>query len=105
MSGYVNVIPAFVCFELLALEARSFCNFWKFTSCNLIAFISSLIDFGVFNVLIKGQNMIYVDAVDFGEWHPAEVISFFWRSVYEDTTMHLDYFVGASILTCNVYLY
>ena len=27
-------------------------------------------------------NMIHVDALDFSEWHPEEVISFFWRSVY-----------------------
>ena len=26
-------------------------------------------------------NMIYVDALDFNEWHSEEVISFFWRSV------------------------
>ena len=26
--------------------------------------------------------MINVDAVDFSERHPEEVISFFWRSVY-----------------------
>ena len=27
--------------------------------------------------------MIHVDALDFSEWHSEEVISFFWRSVYD----------------------
>ena len=27
-------------------------------------------------------NMIHVDALDFSGWHSKEVISFFWRSVY-----------------------
>ena len=99
MVGYVNAIPAFVCFELPAGEASRVCDFWKFTSCDFIAFISSLIEvnFGVFlmfllriNIPILCQNMIHIDALEFGEWHPEEVISFFWRSVYEDTIMHSD---------------
>ena len=43
MAGYVNAVPAFVCFELPARGASSFCDFWKSTSCNFIAFISSMI--------------------------------------------------------------
>ena len=39
-------------------------------------------------------NMIHVDALDFSEWHPEEVISFFWRSVYYN-----NYF---SLFTCCV---
>ena len=27
--------------------------------------------------------MTHVDALDFSEWHSEEVISFFWRSVYD----------------------
>ena len=42
--GYVNAVPAFVCFELPAREASSFCDFWKLTSSDFIAFISSLIE-------------------------------------------------------------
>ena len=37
--GYVNAVPAFVCFELPAWEASN-CDFWKLTSCDFIAFIS-----------------------------------------------------------------
>ena len=44
MAGYVNTIRAIVCFELPAREASSFCDFWKLTSCDFIAFISSLIE-------------------------------------------------------------
>ena len=29
MAGYVNAVPAFVCFELPAREASSFCDFLK----------------------------------------------------------------------------
>ena len=32
MAGYVNAVPAFVCFELPAREASSFCDFLKLTS-------------------------------------------------------------------------
>ena len=38
MAGYVNAVPAFVCFELPAREASSFCDFWKLTSSDFIAF-------------------------------------------------------------------
>ena len=34
MAGYVNAVPAFVCFELPAREASSFCDFLKLTSCD-----------------------------------------------------------------------
>ena len=44
MAGYVNTVPAFVCFEIPAREASSFCDFWKLTSCDFIAFISSVIE-------------------------------------------------------------
>ena len=57
MAGYVNAVPAFVCFELPAREASSFCDFWKLTSCDFIAFISSLIEVNFFflYVLIKDK--------------------------------------------------
>ena len=91
MAGYVNAVPAFVCFELPAREASRFCDFWKLTSCDFIAFISSLIEVNVcfldvlrLNLHVPNlhPNMIQVDALDFREWHSEEVISFFWRSVY-----------------------
>ena len=44
MAGYVNAVPAFVYFELPAREAGSFCDFWKITSCDELAFISFLIE-------------------------------------------------------------
>ena len=55
MAGYVNAIQAIVCFELPAREARNFCDLWKFTSCDFIALISSLIEvnFCFLDVLIK----------------------------------------------------
>ena len=59
MAGYVDAVPAFVCFELPAREASSFCDFWKLTSCNFIAFISSLIEVNFFlyflDMLIKDK--------------------------------------------------
>ena len=57
MAGYVNAVPAFVCFELPAWEASSFCDFWKLTSCDFIAFISSLIElnFCFLDVLVKDK--------------------------------------------------
>ena len=44
-------------FELPAREASNFCDFWKFTSCDFIAFISPLIEvnFFFFGVLIKNK--------------------------------------------------
>ena len=33
--------------------------------------------------------MIHVDALDFSEWHSEEVISFFWRSVYNHVLHNL----------------
>ena len=92
--GYVNAvrgITAFVCFELPAREASNFCDFWKLTSCDFIAFISSLLEvnFCFFKyVLIKDKFTYSVSkydsfyVVDFSEWHSEEVISFFWCSVY-----------------------
>ena len=44
MSGYVNAVPAFVCFELPAQEASNFCDLLKLTSCDFIAFISCLLE-------------------------------------------------------------
>ena len=58
MAGYMNAVPAFVCFELPAREASSFCDFWKLTSCDFIAFISSLIKLTfcfILDVLIKDK--------------------------------------------------
>ena len=57
MVGCVNAVRAIVCFELPAREASSFCDFWKLTSCDLIAFISSLneFNFGCLDVLIKDK--------------------------------------------------
>ena len=58
IAGYVHAVPAFVCFELPAREASSFCDFWKLTSCNFFAFISSLTEenFSFFlHVLIKDK--------------------------------------------------
>ena len=48
MAGYVNTVRAIVCFELPAREASSFCDFFLLTSCDFIAFISSLIEVIVF---------------------------------------------------------
>ena len=61
MAGYVNAVPAFVCFELPAREASSFCDYWKLISRNFIAFISSFIEVNFFffflflDVLIKDK--------------------------------------------------
>ena len=55
MAGYINAVRAIVCFELPAREASNFRDFKKLTSCDFIAFISSLIEvnFVVLDVLIK----------------------------------------------------
>ena len=43
-------------------------------------------------------NIIHVDAVDFSECHSKEVISFFWRSVYNDQSdFGFPYFWGVYI--------
>ena len=57
MAGYVNPVRAIVWFELPAPEASNFCDFWKLTSCDFIAFISTLIEvnFYFLNVLIKDK--------------------------------------------------
>ena len=58
MAGYVNTVRAIVCFELPAREASSFCDFWKLTSCDFIAFISSLIEvnfLGFLDVLVNDK--------------------------------------------------
>ena len=90
MAGYVNTVRAIVCSDLPAREASNFCDFWKLTSCNFIAFISSLIELNFFfymcllriNLPNLCPNMNHFDAVDFSECHSEKVISFFWRSVY-----------------------
>ena len=91
MAGCVNAVRAIVCFELPARKASSFCDFWKLTSCDFIAFISTFLEVNFFFVvvLIKEKfkhnlcpNMNHFDATDFSECHSEEVISFFWRSVY-----------------------
>ena len=38
MAGYVNAVPAFVCFELPVREASSFCDFFNLTYCDFIAY-------------------------------------------------------------------
>ena len=53
MAGCVNAVRAIVYFELPAREASSFCDFWKLTSCNFIAFISTFI----------GGNLIFLDVL------------------------------------------
>ena len=86
----VNAVRAIVCFELPAQEASSSCDFWKFTSCDFISFISSLIEVNFcflmcllrINLPNLCPNMNHFDEVDFSECHSEEVISFFWRSVY-----------------------
>ena len=57
MAGYVNAVLAFVCFELPAREASSFCDFSKLTSCDFIAFISSLVEvnFCFFRCAYEGE--------------------------------------------------
>ena len=59
MVGYVSAISAFVCFELPAREASSFCDFFLLTPCDFIAFISSTIIevnfWGFFDVLIEDK--------------------------------------------------
>ena len=55
MAGYVTAVPAFVCFELPDREPSSFCDFWKFTSCDFTEFFSFLTEvlFILLDVLIK----------------------------------------------------
>ena len=57
MAGYVNTVRAIVCSELPARETSNFCDFWILTSCDFIAFISSLIELNFFflHVLIKDK--------------------------------------------------
>ena len=56
MAGYVNAVRAIVCFELPAREASSFCDFWKLTYCEFIAFISTFMEVIVFlDVLIHDK--------------------------------------------------
>ena len=57
MAGYVNAVWAIVYFELAAREASNFCDFLTLTSCDFIAFISSLIEanFCFLDVLIKDK--------------------------------------------------
>ena len=38
MAGYVITVPAFVCVELQAREASTFCDLKKVTSCDFTAF-------------------------------------------------------------------
>ena len=86
MAGYVNIVLAIVCSELPAREASNFCDFWKLTFCNFIAFISSMIELTFFffymcllriNLPNLCPNMNHFDAVDFSECHSEKVISFF----------------------------
>ena len=57
MAGYVNALPAFVCYELPAREASSFCDFWKFSSCDFIAFISYLSEVNFFFMCLLRINL------------------------------------------------
>ena len=58
MAGYVNV---YAVYRLLSVsnsqpvEASSFCDFWKLTFCEFIAFISSLIEVNFLFMLIKDK--------------------------------------------------
>ena len=47
MTGYVNTVQAIVCSKLPAGEANNFCDFFKLTSCDFIAFISSVIELNI----------------------------------------------------------
>ena len=38
MAGYVTTVLAFICGELSAREATTFCDFWKITSRNFTDF-------------------------------------------------------------------
>ena len=42
MAGYVTAVLAFVHAELCGRESRSFCDFWKVSSCNFTPFSSFL---------------------------------------------------------------
>ena len=56
MAGYVTAILAFVCSNLPAQEASSFCDFWKLTSCDFTSFFSFFLlkqTFGILDVLNK----------------------------------------------------
>ena len=57
MAGYINTVRAIVCSKLPAQEASNFCDIWKLTSCDFIAFISSLMElnFSFLHVLIKNK--------------------------------------------------
>ena len=60
MLGYVSAgigLPTCVCFELPAREASSFYDFWQFTSCDFIAFISLLVFFEMCLLRITLPNL------------------------------------------------
>ena len=86
MTGCVN-LNWIVCFELPAREAISFCDFWKFTSCYFITFISSFIEVNFFffmcllriNLPNLCPNMNHFDAVDFSECHFLLTLSVYRR--------------------------
>ena len=88
IAGYITAVLAFVCGELPAQEASSFCE--KITSCNFIAFFSFLTEgnHSFIKCAYRGTianlcpNMIHFGALDFRECRTEEVIHFFRRSVY-----------------------
>ena len=86
MASYVNAVRAIVCFELPDREASNFCDFWKFTSCDFIAFISFLIEvnFCFWDVLIKGElrnnfNLISEERVTFYEQNSENLVKIGWK--------------------------
>ena len=75
-----------------SLSLSSFCDFFKMTICDFIAFFSFLARANLFifqmcfirrTLAYLCLNMINFDAVDFSEHRSEEVIGFFWRSVYK----------------------
>ena len=91
MAGYITTIPAFVCGEVPAKEASTFCDkkkdllrrsphfFSSLTRANYWVFYMCLIRITIANLC---PNMIHFGAYHISECHSEEVISFFWRSVY-----------------------
>ena len=75
MAGYLTTVPAFVCIELPAREASSFCDFFKLTLCNFTTYFSFLTDVILYFVRCALANlcpsMIHfylVDLVSVANW-------------------------------------
>ena len=92
-TGHVTTVLAIVHAKLRALEASSFCDFWKITSCDFTLFYSFFFNSSkcffemclVRSTIIIIANlcpiMINFNAFDFYECCSEEIISFFWCSV------------------------